>query len=77
MARSGWDDLAVELLGLAGAHQQLLAEHVPVDGFCRGCGQPGYGSPYLRWPCTLRIIAERAAELAATTPSWATAPEVA
>lgn len=39
----------------------LLRQHVPDEAQrCRGCTQPGYGTPYGRWPCLLYLYAHRA-----------------
>jgi hypothetical protein len=42
----------------------LLAAHKPTSsGFCRECGMPGTGTPYLRWPCSLWGIAAAAKQI--------------
>jgi hypothetical protein len=47
--------------------EALLAQHVPDAGSrCRGCGLPGTGSAYLRWPCSLWLIADTARRLLAS-----------
>jgi hypothetical protein len=39
----------------------LLTTHKSTSsGYCRECGMPGTGSPYLPWPCSLWGIAARA-----------------
>lgn len=46
--------------------QRLLADHVPDrDGMCahRSCGRPGYGTPYVTWPCTTWVAADNAAHM--------------
>lgn len=47
--------------------ERLITTHIPDDhGRCRGCTRPGYGTPYLRWPCTpyaLAALAQREAAL--------------
>jgi hypothetical protein len=57
-------DFAVVLADMPDVIAALLAEHVPDDrGLCRACGIPGTGTPHLRWPCPLRIIADTARKL--------------
>lgn len=43
--------------------QKMLVEHKATpDGFCahRQCGQPGYGTPHVPWPCSSWTTADNA-----------------
>jgi hypothetical protein len=42
----------------------LLTTHEATSsGFCRECGMPGTGTPYMRWPCSLWGIASAATKI--------------
>lgn len=59
--------VAVQLARMPRVVEALLAQHVPDAGSrCRGCGLPDTGSAYLRWPCSLWLIANTARRLLAS-----------
>ena len=56
-----WRTFVAELAHAPEAIALLLAAHRPDErGLCRGCGSPGRGSPYRRWPCALFQLAQAA-----------------
>jgi hypothetical protein len=61
--------VAAQLACMPDVVARLLAEHVPDrNGRCLGCGFPGTGSPYLRSPCGLWLVAEAARRFAQRRP---------
>ena len=64
MAATGpdaWRAFVAELAHAPDAVALLLNAHRPDErGLCRGCGSPGRGSPYRRWPCALFQLAQAA-----------------
>lgn len=60
------DPVAVALADMPDVVAALLRDHVPdALGRCRACGTPGTGTPYVRYPCSLREIAEAARKIRA------------
>lgn len=58
-----WWRFIAELSHAPDAIARLLAEHVPDEnGLCAGCGMPGRGTPWKRWPCGMWSIADAARE---------------
>jgi hypothetical protein len=44
--------------------ERLLAQHKPDShGRCCGCGEPGYGTPNLPWPCSIAKMAQAAKQI--------------
>lgn len=65
--------LALALSALSEVWGTLLAEHEPDSyGRCRACRVSG--TPGVMWPCTLRVAAEDARELARSDPAKWTGP---
>jgi hypothetical protein len=62
--------LALALAALPEVWGTLLTEHEPYNyGWCRACRTSG--TPGVPWPCTLRVAAEDARELAlADSSQW-------
>lgn len=61
----GPSGVAAQLARMPDVVARLLIEHVPDRrGRCRGCGFPGTGSPYVKSPCGLWLVADAARRLA-------------
>ena len=61
-------DVATALAAMPDVVAALNRDHVPdARDYCRACGMPGTGSPYLQWPCPLRRIADTARRIQAST----------
>jgi hypothetical protein len=58
-------DFVVELAPRTDIWQRMQTQHVSTaDGCCaaRICGRGGYGTPFLRWPCAMRRLADWASD---------------
>jgi hypothetical protein len=56
-----WRTFVAELAHAPDAVALLLRTHRPDErGLCLGCGSPGRGSPYWRWPYALFHLAQAA-----------------
>ncbi len=61
-----WRSFAAELGTMPDVIERLTEVHRPtVDGrHCRACTTPGRGTPMIKWPCPIAVLAREAAESA-------------
>lgn len=56
--KGAWYGILDQLSRMPDVAMRLLEDHSrDCQGYCKGCGRPGLGTPYKRYPCSLASIA--------------------